>query len=484
MRKTALHVMSLKPYPPAYDATLLGQIDRRFLGRPPVRVTMIILLLAALAVAAVQSVVGIQEVKRTQFRPDRQATALGRWLPDAEALTRVAAAESLAAAGDNNNPYGNEHWFPTPPFNLMLLIPLQKIGPTAAAIVWAALKLAAIVLAVTLLWRCLGPVGYAVPIGVLAMAAAFGLRPLIADLQHANLNIFMFFWLALTWAFFVRGLDTAAGLCLALAIVTKITPALALVYFLYKRQWRLCAAAGVGLILVFFIVPGMYVGFAKNIELLRAWFNMLVAPFALEGYADMDLRNQSLYGVVLRQLYYGGWLDVEHMPGEQALAVGMEHMSRPITTIGKLIRPAISLAVVGLLAWACRMRTTDRRDIRLYLEFGLVLVAMLLLSERTWKHHATTLPIVFLSVWYALTCLPWPNWQRGALAVGLGLQWLLLVASSEGLFGEKLGDRLLESGVFCWGLVLCFLQTGVMLMLMRKASLPTLSRLPATPSSG
>ena len=54
--------------------------------------------------------------------------------------------------------------------------------------------------------------------------------------------------------------------------------------------------------------------------------------------------------------------------------------------------------LLGLLAFFCRTKTTDRRDPRLLGEFALVVLTMLFVSERSWKHHYVTvlLPITYL----------------------------------------------------------------------------------------
>ncbi len=449
-------------YPPAYRQTLLGQIDARILHYPAAPLIAAIVLAALLIVPSVQSSVRIRKVDKSAYREggERHQTALGRWLPTAAVLSDASA-----------DPYGTGHWFPTPPFVLMLLVPLSKLGFLSAGIIWAVLKTGGFTLAMAFLLRTLREQGIRIPLGVLIAAGIFGLRPIISDLQHANLNIFMMIWVALAWACFLRGQDLLAGTFIALAIVTKVTPALLLVYFLYKRQWKICLGAAIGLALVFLIIPGLYVGFARNIELHRNWYHMLAEPFARHGWATIEIANQSLYGVLLRILSNAGLLSIEHMSINQAMEIGMEEMARPVTALGNLIRPCITIGVLGSLAWLCRHRIQRRADIRVWLEFSLVLVAKLLMGERTWKHHATTLPIVYLAVWYVLTCLPWsPRFRAGCVAA-LAVQFAFLVAGGEGFLGDRLAERMLDGGVFCWGLLICGIQIAVMLVATQRAAL-------------
>lgn len=468
-----------------YERTLLGRFDRQFLGLPHVRVALAIGLLATLFVPTIQFCKRIQEIDTSLFRAEgsRHRTALGRWLPTMELVFQ---------GKDAANPYGYGHWFPTPPPVLLAAAPLAKLGYFGAGIAWSVAKLVGFFGAMAYFVSGFRVTGRAVPIGVLLVAAAFSIRPIISDIQHGNLNLFMLIWLALAWGCFVRGRDMAAGVFLALAIVTKVTPGLLLVYFLYKRQWQVVAATLVALAALLLLLPGLTIGFDTNLEWLRTWFDMLARPYALEGFATIEIANQSLYGTLLRILGNAGILSIEHMPAQRALQAGMEDMARPATALGRLLRPVISLSILLALAWLCRAKpacatkpigvpparasnasafarpgslapTHARSNPALWLEFAVVLLAMLLMSERTWKHHATTLPLVFIAIWYVLVTIDWSDRFRAWFVGGLVVQLFLLVVGSEGLIGDDAAEKLLDGGLFCWGLALCGVQTGILL---------------------
>jgi len=447
-----------------YQQTLLGRIDQRFLSTPIARIALLVILAAILIVPAVQAAVRIREIDRSLFRAEgeRHKTALGRWLPSAGALEK-----------GTEDPYGYGHWFPTPPLVLMALVPFLKMGYAAAGVIWAALKVAGFVAAMAFLISALRRSGLPVPTGLLLAAGIFSIRPIVSDLQHANLNIFVLIWVALAWGLYIRGNDFWAGVFTALAIVTKITPGLMLLYFLYKREWRVGIGAVVGLVLLVLVIPGAYIGWSRNMQFLREWFDMIVAPFAFGGWATFEIANQSLYGTLLRVLSNAHLLSIEHMPADQAMAAGMEDMARPLTALGRLIRPVLSLGILGSLALLCRGRIGRRHDIRRWLEFALILIAMLLMGERTWKHHATTLPIVYLAYWCALACLPWTDRFRQWHVAGLAVQFVLLVAGGEGFMGKRIADMMLDGGFFCWGLVLLGVQTAVLLAALDRSQRTT-----------
>lgn len=462
------------PEPAAYYATLLGRLDRRWLGTPAGRAVLLLVLVASLLIPSIQAARTIRKTDESLFRAGgtRQRTALGRWLPTAALLRESPPKE---------NPYKYGHWFPTPPLVLISLVPFTKLSYVAAGAAWAGLKVIGFVAVMYYLLRTLGLAGMHVPAGVLIAAGIFSIRPIISDLQHGNLNIFVLMWIGLAWCAYVRGRDGPAGLWLALAIVTKVTPGLLLVYFAYQRRWRLCATCLLGLIGFVILLPGIYLGFDRNLEYLRSWFNMLAAPYVFHGWATIEIANQSLYGVLMRILSNTGMLSLEHMPAQQAMAAGMEDMARPATTLGALLRPAISLTGLAALAWFCRDRTSSRQGLRAWLELSLVLLAMLLMGERTWKHHATTLPIVFLAMWMTLACVPWSPRFRAWFAASLAIQLFLLVLGGEGLMGDDLADRLMDGGIFCWGLLLAAVQIAILLVRLRRREQPELGESRSTP---
>src|SRR5690606_20253338 len=70
-------------------------------------------------------------------------------------------------------------------------------------------------------------------------------------------------------------------------------------------------------------------------------------------------------------------------------------------------------------------------------EFSLILVGMLLFSERTWKHHCVTLVLPFAVLCYFLATVPATLRLRAYLAATLAGTTLLMASTSSGLLGGK-----------------------------------------------
>ena len=235
-------------------------------------------------------------------------------------------------AGENI--YVGAHEYPNPPIMAVLLRPLAALPPTAGALAWFYAKVLLAVLAAVWTFRLVGNVpecegergegenpaeeGTARPEASspshphtlapshlardLAKAAAvvLCLPPLLGDLSHNNVNIFILFLVAGCLEAFRRRLDTLAGLTLALAVACKVTPALFVAYFAWKRCWRTLGATLVGLVLWLAVVPGATFGWDRNRDLMTGWYALMIERPLLKGEVTTEHPNQAVTGFVYR----------------------------------------------------------------------------------------------------------------------------------------------------------------------------------------
>jgi len=75
--------------------------------------------------------------------------------------------------------------------------------------------------------------------------------------------------------------------------------------------------------------------------------------------------------------------------------------------------------------------------------------------------------------------LPWRSAIRSLLVVGLVVQWMLLVGTSEGLLGDDLANLVAFNGGFGWGLLIAFVEVALILWALRLRQPPLLQQLPS-----
>lgn len=344
-------------------------------------------------------------------------------------------------AGKNvyeGNPY------PNPPIMAFLLRPFYELPPIPAALTWFVLK--AILATISIYWvfqLC----GITVPTWARILAITLALHPIMGDLSHGNVNIVILFLIAGTLEAYRRGWPIVAGLTLGLAIACKVTPALFLPYFVWKGAWRCVVATLVGLVLWFVVVPSAVLGFEENNTLLKSWYDGMVRPFLVDGKITTERANQSIPGVTFRLL--------TDKPSE----LDYDEDGRPIpaefhniAAIGEanarwIVRGFQALFVFAVV-FCCRTPRIERQGLAFAGECGLIVLGMLLFSERTWKHHGVTLILP-----YAVLCLSLGNevvsifWRKVIAGILVLSVVLTLLPSSLGDSGQ---DFMLIYGSYMW----------------------------------
>jgi energy-coupling factor transporter transmembrane protein EcfT len=350
--------------------------------------------------------------------------------------------EQLLQLDSGDNIY--EHFtYPNPPIMAMMLRPLAELPPIAGALTWYYLKVALAVLSFALIVRMIGTEEQPFPTWAIGLAVLLSLRTILSDLTHGNVNLLIMFLVIASLFAYRSKWDVSAGIVLALAIACKVTPALFVGYWIWKRAWRAIAGCGIGLILFFFVFPSLYLGWSENLELLTSWFRQMVLPYVVGGNVTTDHPNQSLPGLVFRLLTFSPsfstYINDIYTPVEYC-----NWLSLSPQVAGWIVKACMA-TFVGLVVWVCRTPTGDRRDWRMPAEAAIIILGMLLFSERTWKHHCVTLALPFAVLCHRLAYEP--N-QRGAIVTALVISQILISTTSTGLLTNLWAEMAQVYGAF------------------------------------
>jgi alpha-1,2-mannosyltransferase len=335
-------------------------------------------------------------------------TAFLRWRPQLHAIDRGA-------------DIYREFNYPNPPIMALTLYPLAQLPAITGGMVWFVLKVL----------MALFIVAWAVRIDMQdwarALALLMGLHPLLGDLSHGNVNIYIGFLVIASLALFWIRWNFTSGVVLALAIACKVTPALFVPYFVWKRAWRTLAGVGVGLAMWLAVVPGCVLGWDYNRTLLTSWFDTMVKPFVIDGKVTSEHPNQSLPGLAFRLLSTEpSFLDYDDDDGRPIATASHTLLDLGPRGANWVVKGLMGLYVLAIV-YCCRVPTraaTARRDVRLLAEFAIVIVGMLLFSERTWKHHGVLLVMPFAVIFWAIANNIWRRTLVGVVGLIAMLMWL------------------------------------------------------------
>ncbi|MDY3559696.1 DUF2029 domain-containing protein [Gemmata sp. JC673] len=381
-------------------------------------------------------------------------------------------------AGENI--YTGRNEYPNPPIMAVLLRPFAALPPAAGALGWFYAKVLLAALAVVWAFRLCqadgaepgertpdrasherdaGGLTRSARLDLAKAAAVVVCLPaLLGDLSHNNVNIFILFLVAATLEAFRRRLDTLAGLTLALAIACKVTPALFVAYFAWKRCWRALAAALAGLVLWLVGVPGAVFGFDRNRELMGDWYALMVERPLLKGEITTEHPNQAVTGFVYRLFTNSpSYITYLKTPDGDIPTPAEYHnltdIGRPAAwVVVKALTGLFALAVVVLCRAPVRGPADPRQGWRVAAECGLICVGMLLFSERTWKHHAVVLLLPLAALAWAAAVGSVPRRVRAFVIGSLVTSFVLM--AGPGLLGGRGADLALVYGTHTAAFVL------------------------------
>ncbi|MFO0877471.1 MAG: glycosyltransferase family 87 protein [Gemmataceae bacterium] len=366
---------------------------------------------------------------RTALKVADNRSAFVRWQPQ---IRQMSEGVDISAAYN----------YPNPPIMAVMLEPLAHLPPVVGAMLWFFLKAGLATLSLYWVIQMVQEGDRPFPTWAWMLLVVCSLKPILDDLSHGNVNLLILFLVVASLRAYTAGREVLGGVVLALAIACKVTPALFVPYFVWKRSWKALAGCvvGIGLFLWPGVVPSLRLGFEDNQEQLVSWYRGMVHPFVVEGKVTSEHINQSLPGLVARlathQPSFVAWVnDVEQpMRYDNFLALS--------PTTAKRIVQSFLVAFALLVVWVCRAGK-DAPGWRRTAEFALIALGMLLFSERTWKHHAVVLVLPFAVLVYALAqglqSAAWSRLQVGIISTALVL--MLLPALGRGRDRFESGRR-------------------------------------------
>jgi hypothetical protein len=398
------------------------------------------LLLVALLVYF--AILNVQYVYKMS-KKDGKGSAILRWY------------EQLRSLQDGDDIYEGSP-YPNPPIMALILTPVV-IWPVEAGLplltvglLWFWLKVGMTLLSLRWVFRMVESPGRPFPLSAKVLTVLLSLRAITGDLQHGNVNLFILFLVVAALAAFQSRRDFLAGLLIALGMSCKVTPAAFVPYLIWKRAWRALAGCAVGVALFFWpgFIPAIFLGWEENLKLVATWTSQMVRPFVVEGLVTSEHHNQSLPGVVYRLLTDSPSF-VTYVNNVWTPTAYHNILSLPPEAAKWIVRSFMA-AFALLILWSCRTprNLQPQAKLRLAGEYSMVLLAMLLFSERTWKHHCVTLLVPFAVISYRLVT-GWSNSLLRCYLIGsLVAAVLFMSAASISLFGREGGKLAQVYGVY------------------------------------
>ena len=277
-----------------------------------------------------------------------------------------------------------------------------------------------------------------------------GSRYIMRDFDEAGPNLTL---LALSWGgiwFWSRRQEWFGGLSLGLAIALKCTAAIFVLYFLWKREWRMAIMSTIAATL-FSLAPVITMGPTRYAEHMQVWLTNLRGASGIvdpmQGLlGDEPVANKSLRPALGRFLVH---LPAGHLARFDHPAY-IDFLDLPPAVAHRLVQGGI-LLLVGIVGWRLRGRVVQRSSSQVAYECAAVSILALLVSPITWGQHCVATVPATLLVFHRLLS----GKRMGAGVMTTALAYAVIVLCINRTFVGKELSLVLESYHFVtWSLVL------------------------------
>ncbi len=347
--------------------------------------------------------------------------------------------------------------FPNPPVTLLAFAPLMKLSPPDAQFAWVCCKFLFCLIIFASLLNLIRQSGVLLSEYAILLILWVWLWPVLGDMQEGQTNLLMLAPLAAgLWTVQGRRLwqTQLGGVLIALAVCIKVTPIIFLIYFAWKREWRVTTGILLGLVLWLLIVPGLAFGWNQNLLWLGQWVHIMILPYVRGGHVQYFV-GQSVPSFLSRLIRHVPAFHY-HAPGSPAWRHQyINLLSLPANVSDWLIR--IFLMIIGIcgLGWAAK-KLPMLKSRRYALEIGAVATFELWASPRTWVPHFVTLAMALFAVAMVMSDPLMTAKLRRRAAVTLAMAGFLMFMTTDvgKIFGHNGHRWLLTFGVSLWGAVL------------------------------
>jgi alpha-1,2-mannosyltransferase len=210
-------------------------------------------------------------------------------------------------------------------------------------------------------------------------------RYVLDNLSNLQINFFILLLSCLALQFFVEKKDHRAGFFLALAIALKVYPIVLLVYFFWKREWRI-----IGWTISFWLIINALcfpvLGIRESLDYFSHWYSHIATVPPVAHHT-----NQSFFGMGQRLLTTS--------PTEMDFRVNFLDLDK---NTAKYMSGLLAIIMAVLPGFFFRHKLEDRRSPAALLEYAFVFAAIPVISPLAWKAYFIFLWIPMAYLWFLI----------------------------------------------------------------------------------
>lgn len=264
--------------------------------------------------------------------------------------------------------------YDNPPLTAILTMPLTLFDLQTAIRFFLSFNVLLLIVSLALIFVMKREYLLRYPYWLVALALVLNLDPVLDSMLLGQLDLLILFLIVVSYWGYRSGREVVAGASLGLAAMIKLSPGLLLLYFLFKRRFRIVASAFATVALTGSLSL-LVAGPKAHIQFLTD-----ILPTLLAGSAQIE--NQSLNGFFNRLFLEASFMtELAEVP--------------PLPQV-RILTLLTSALLIGIVAFLLRKRMVSGSDLDFDVEYSLVVILLPMISSIAWHHYMT---------WYVLPLL-------------------------------------------------------------------------------
>lgn len=327
---------------------------------------------------------------------------------------------------------GNLGSYIYPPTFAFLLIPISHLPYNAASMVFFITNFLCLLFSLFLIYKMIPSKNI---ILVYSISLVFCYRFLE---NHAiNNQVAFILILLILLSVYVKS-DCLAGILLSLGIVIKITPGIFVLYFLYKKRFKVLVFTGI--FVGFWLLLPSLSGHEYNLTQLKNWYLLVLENAMKNPIFRAWKNNQSLLATLAK--YFLNGADLLNQPQYSIPFIILT------TTKVKVIFYTLTVLILTPLAWKSFKGIQDN------LLLACLFILSVVLSGVSWIHSFSVLLFSFI---YAVNFL-YEHKEMKSYRVALGILGLSIIILGKQFIGSRVEDLVMMYSIYLYlSLLLYFL---------------------------
>ena len=246
-----------------------------------------------------------------------------------------------------------------------------------ASYLWLLVNIAALFTIVFLQWHITRVLSHPFLRLMVIIALNFFSFPLLYALKLGQTSLLVYLAICLIYYFTASDRDTLAGIVLGFITALKFSPLLFVVYFLYRKKYRLVLSAATTVLALLALSVALY-----GLAIHKLYWSYLGT---ISGMGITAWSNQSLDALLLRVMHPTGIFNFTPVK---------------TTAFSIALRIAITLSVIGTVHRFFK-RIPGKRHVTAHpLEFSALVLCLLIIPPVSWLHYFTlaNLPVMLIIV--------------------------------------------------------------------------------------